>query len=1674
MTRQQQTFNTPTSALIACLCVCLFAHAQAAEKWSRQLEPTSPGVSDSFDWVPLAQPVDSSTAKDRSANARVLTYSQAFPPNGRFGDLPKPHNPPAPQQQPFDFPYQFQRFVNQPQTRPQIGSPFGASPLKASALQGGEPTSQSFFKFEMPFRPDGGNRDVGATGPSSLQTGYQIQHTFGGGGAQATLFSSPLYNQQPVFPPEFHPIPQKPIQQPLQKPLPQQNYIEDSFPAKNIYRESKPNPTQQSLQSVTPQVFPADPPVEQFFDLNKPQSSYNGQIPSYQQPESLPTAPFQQSAPTAPALAPNSNAGNPQDVQLLYVPYDTLYNQQKPESQAYEVNKYNVNPSLPTVNPFQINNFYTQDTLGSLDQQNYFTSTPSTSTSRPKTTTLKPTTIFQNYVNPQQQLTTPRPKPKAHQPPLAMFLVRNSARPTQADVVSALRHSNTIAVVDAPTKKIPDIFVGPAGMSTPEGYAKFELPYLSQLAQTRELREIPFFVAPLSYRTPSGFNKILLPEPHVGSIVINLAKSNSATQEIVSQPAKPSAVYSQNDINQYQPPQPTQRVRPQRVKQPSATKDYYPALNEPVQKPRDQFEITTQRSTLAPTRGNKFNYFYNQDAIREVNSPKVTKLDRPKKKRPQHTVQQQQQQPIEQPAFTQTINNPYAQFQPAPNQIINDDIYKVQPNRPAPSTSTSTSTTTTTTSTTSTTAAPAHTFFTYNPNGQVDYQNANGPLYSFGTIPKEPVEEQLPRFTTRPPTSTTPEEEYRMKQYFRQQDAFRNRPQLVNPTNPPFEQVQYTPVDLDYERDANVPSTTHKTTSTTKQRITFYSPSQSAISGPEDAYNVVSPQRPDVLELQREKDVQLELKPHRQQASSQRPLYNQNEIPDSTVEYDPNPYHVPSELPPLTPNLPGLVNNLQEKDKQNAIGELATTTPNQPEPEPEQPTRPTRRPLNRVRKPLVSKVTSSVSYSETETSTRRPAQRVRRPFGSRATASTTTSPDNEGEITPTTRRPSSAARNPLIRNPNRIRYQPTQEERQSLRTKHRKKYGESGKDEDLDYQRDVLNQNYPVIKPLSSRKPSSPTAIPSSYATNYGSEAPTSETQQVYTVTPSNTVETNEQTFPAGMLEPMQIAQQYSQYTKDNFGPGYFPNQEDLSPTEPIIRNEINPVFTTLPSTTSTTTTTAAPTTTTEEPLVTTRRSPFIRRNYPRLRTTTTEPPTTTTPETETKTSLRPRIPPRKVIRVRARTRRPQILSSTTSIPEEEAEVEEPKNNFRKINRFNHDLYENEASPPQRRRQRPNFQLDGQESQWSPALKFGGNHHFKPTNPKEQNKEKEHKFEEEPEIVTIGPEDSKKADNFEVNVSAGFGETKPTLKGPNLKPEKSFAELLEEVMGKAPEEKPLESAEESTQRTTDGTFFESQKTTIFNRVNRRNKFKKLRLPSTQNTESFETAESQGLGSQLYNSLYGKEKSTDEIVKELKTTTPLTPESSTLTTTTNSPLSTMNTNEPTTSEPLEVTSFATTLAMDDDLDRSTIAPTGNEDENATEESATRRMDEAVDDLESQPSIFSEVKRQLHDLFAIDESEDHAVTAALAAVGKRRQEYMNIKRTKADTTTQAMNAVTEEATEPTLSATAVKTPADDQAKKNLMDKVIYATSTSMKVTSETEICYRGRCIRSEDLPANHKLN
>ncbi|KAH8401150.1 hypothetical protein KR009_003346 [Drosophila setifemur] len=1545
--------------LTAATWLCLLATASLAQnqessaKWSRQLENVPASDVDSLDWIPLAQPLDGN--KDRSGNGRVLTYSQTFPPSARFGELTKTGSQ-------FDYPFQYQRYPNGAgQALPlRQGPPPPPPSTHKAAGAGQEPTSQSFFKFEMPFH----NGNEGQAQSPTLQTGYQIQHTFGGGSAgisaPSSLFSPPSlfgHQQAQPFGSEF-----LGSQKPLNKPLHQQNYVQDILPPKTL---GKPLPTQPSLQSVTPQVFPVDPQPESHFGLSKGSS---------------------------PSSAPSSSRD--QEVQLLYVPYDTLYNQQRQQAGSgsnsnFEVNKFNVNPGLPAVNPYQINQFYTQDPSGGSD---FFS--PGTTT-RPSTTTSQPQSIYQSFVQPQPQpqaqtqFTTAKPKPKAHQPPLAMFLLRSSSRPSQSDVVSALRNAHTISVIDSPTKQTPEIFVGPSGMPIPDGYVKFDLPYLSQLTHNRDLSDVSFFVAPLSYRTPNGFNKILLPEPHVGSIVVNRAKDTVSV--------------------------PTQR--PQR---PYAS----------VSSTRNPFETTTQsqaqlQSQLQgqsniPGRGNKFSYYYVQDGIQEVSSsPKApAKQERHKKKRPQNVQvehqhqhqQQQQQQSIYRPSPTKAQGqNPFDTL----NQIGGDDFFKSLSTKPS-STSTSSTTTTTTSSTTSTTAAP-QSLFTYSTRPQIEFPGSSGQLYP--QYVQEPVQDPLPRLTTRPPTSSTVEEEQRMKQYFRQQDAFRQRPQT---TNAPFE---YTPTSLDYETSVPTVSTTQRIK--TKHRGNLYTPATSDVG-----YNNVVQQAP----------------------LNHRPSYNQvqNEILDnSNVEYEPNPYHVPSELPALTPDIPGLVNNLQEKDK---LQPQATTTP-LAEPEPE--TRPTRRPILRTRKPAVSKVTSSVSYSESESGGKVPT-RIRRPYSSRGTTAPASSSGDGGEessVTPT-RRPTSA-RNPLIRNPNRIRYRPTTEERHTLKTKPRKgsKNGKPSEDQDLDYQRDVLKQNYPVFK-AASRRPTSPTAIPSSYDVQGTTEGPASESQQVYTVTPSNSIDggsSDQSGFPANLLEPMQIAQHYQEFSKDNYGPGYFPNQEDLSPTEAIVRNEVSPIYTTL-ATTTPSTTTSTTTTTTEAPFTTTtttRRSPFVRRNYPRLRTTTTtEPPVTSTTPSEERPSIRSRLPPRRVVKVRQRQRRPvHPASSSTLAPEEESEPITQKPNLRKLSRYNNqEAKEKETTPvTHRRRYKQPFQLEGQESQWSPSSETANSNtnsnSFKPLNPKY--KTETHNFENEPEIVTVGP--TEQPETYEFNVAAdlgGSGVQRTTLMAPNLKPEKSFAELLEEVMGKVPEDQATDSPNTSS---------------TSSRLNRRGKWKKNRVNTSDNSENFETAESQNLGPQLYNAI----QAASEKEELPKTTTPLTPstEAQTETLVVTTTLAT-----PTTPEEYDVT---TAQGVEEATMTSTL-PLVNE------ESATRRMDTAadVDDLESQPSLFSEVKKQLHDLFAIEESEDEAVTAALAAVGKRRQEYTSIQRTSpspsAEKTTEAP------AEEDTTTEATLEESKKDSFHKDLMQNVVYATSTSTKVTSETEICYRGRCIRSEDLPANHKLH
>lgn len=153
-----------------------------------------------------------------------------------------------------------------------------------------------------------------------------------------------------------------------------------------------------------------------------------------------------------------------EEVQLLYVPLDTLYNQQQDKLQN---TRYNILPS--PVNPLQINNFYTHHQKFPSTTQSP-TGAPfkiTTSTIKLRTTTPKPLHRFSFNT-----VTEGPTKPKSHQPPLAMFMKNSlsiSNSPSVNDILSHLIFTRSIDVIDSVGGNSPSVFIGPYGLNVPEG-----------------------------------------------------------------------------------------------------------------------------------------------------------------------------------------------------------------------------------------------------------------------------------------------------------------------------------------------------------------------------------------------------------------------------------------------------------------------------------------------------------------------------------------------------------------------------------------------------------------------------------------------------------------------------------------------------------------------------------------------------------------------------------------------------------------------------------------------------------------------------------------------------------------------------------------------------------------------------------------------------------------------------------------------------------------------------------------------------------------------------------------------------------------------------------------------------------------------------------------------------
>lgn len=152
--------------------------------------------------------------------------------------------------------------------------------------------------------------------------------------------------------------------------------------------------------------------------------------------------------------------------------------------------------------------------------------------------------------------TTVRPKRrKPHQPPLALYMSANRDIDVM-DVLEELKYAPTIAVQDSIGPDTPKVFVGPSDLDVPNHFAKFELPYLSSIENNRIQRKVdslPFFVAPLSYKAPPGYSKIPLPSPHVGSVVVSTKEEVSTTKKPVVVEEDEEDSSEEKPVYRYQP-----------------------------------------------------------------------------------------------------------------------------------------------------------------------------------------------------------------------------------------------------------------------------------------------------------------------------------------------------------------------------------------------------------------------------------------------------------------------------------------------------------------------------------------------------------------------------------------------------------------------------------------------------------------------------------------------------------------------------------------------------------------------------------------------------------------------------------------------------------------------------------------------------------------------------------------------------------------------------------------------------------------------------------------------------------------------------------------------------------------------------------------------------------------
>ncbi|XP_034246809.1 LOW QUALITY PROTEIN: mediator of DNA damage checkpoint protein 1-like, partial [Thrips palmi] len=427
---------------------------------------------------------------------------------------------------------------------PQGKTLFGAPPQQPAAQSGGQPGANQFLQqIGIPdnlqqFILSPPKQDFPLPNVQQVLLGQQQS----GFGQPLLPFSLPHNAPQPPQPPQRPAPPPPPAQLPLQSlNASQPNQKEEVqllyVPVETLrqrgqlgqHQQRFLQPQQQQLQpqpqassQFPSQASPNQPPRAQSHVLQYHPQNPNGQFtlslnhpPNPFQQQQFPQQPFQHQFQHFPPLPQQQPFRQPPQQAFRDQPPQQTFREQPPPPQFqphhHHFQQFNQFPPQQFQQP-------QQQSFQQFPSQHRF-ALPSPSTPAPP-------------ANHQFSPTTPAP----HQPPLSVYMSPNNLRHDTkiTDVLQLLKNARTIPVLDNVSPDSPQVFVGPANLHPPKGYAKFELPYLSSLDTNRverKVNKLPFFVAPLSFQPPPGYSKILLPPPHIGSVVVNSNVSSSAPQQ---------------------------------------------------------------------------------------------------------------------------------------------------------------------------------------------------------------------------------------------------------------------------------------------------------------------------------------------------------------------------------------------------------------------------------------------------------------------------------------------------------------------------------------------------------------------------------------------------------------------------------------------------------------------------------------------------------------------------------------------------------------------------------------------------------------------------------------------------------------------------------------------------------------------------------------------------------------------------------------------------------------------------------------------------------------------------------------------------------------------------------------------------------------------------------------